>query len=116
MLLARVSRTTQLPHQMNVHCGRTLKMKSGFQVQFGCHLQLYEPEAKAIRIIHKHCPVHASEIKIRVGGDGMFSNSESSYPDQRLANERAYLSENGLEWDIRRFLVMGGIKYLPPSL
>jgi hypothetical protein len=99
---------TQLPRQMSVHYGRTLKMKSGFQVQFRCHLQLYEPEAKAIRIIHKHCPVHASEIKIRAGGDEVFSNSESSYPDQRLANERAYLSENGHQVFRRNLVVQVG--------
>jgi hypothetical protein len=27
----------------------------------------------------------------------VYSNSESSYPDQWLANERAYLSEDGLK-------------------
>lgn len=95
-LPAKASQTTQLPRQMSAHCGRTLK--SGFQVQFCCHLQYMseKPEANAIRVIHKHCPVHASETT-RGGGDGVYSNSESSYPDQWLANERAYLSENGLK-------------------
>jgi len=102
---------------MSVRCDRTLKIKKRISDSVSLSSSVYERKARS-----ESDPSHPQALSgpcerktTRVGGDEVYSNSESSYPDQWLANERAYLSEDGLK-KIRYFLVMSGIRDLPPSL